>query len=78
MLGKPLKKGFDMHVSNDRNQMEWVFFDKDQLLPAFVIEPNRVKQVKKVIDNVTRELCVAYREVGYFQGSLEEEVPGAT
>jgi len=78
MLGKPLKKGFDMHVSNDRNQMEWVFFDKDQLLPAFVIEPNRVKQVKKVIDNVTRELCVAYREVGYFQGFLEEEVPGAT
>jgi len=76
MLGKPLKEGFDMHVSNDRNQMEWVFFNKDQLLPAFVIEPSRVKQVQGVIDNVTRELCTAYRELRYFHGSAEEEVAG--
>lgn len=62
-LGKPLKQGFDMHVSNDRNNMEWVFFDNDQLLPAFVIEPDRIQDVKPEIDRVIRELVTCFREV---------------
>lgn len=62
-MGKPLTEGYDMHVSKDRGNNEWVFFDNDQLLPAFVIEPERIAEVQHVVDVVARELVTSYREV---------------
>jgi len=64
-FGKPLMEGYDMHVSNDRQNMEWVFFDNDQLLPVFILEPSKIKQVLPVIDKVNQELLTTYREIAY-------------
>jgi len=36
--GGPCRTGYDSHTSADRNNMEWVFFASDQLLPCFVVD----------------------------------------
>eukprot|EP01084_Bolivina_argentea_P206018 351832_1 len=37
MLGKPLMDGYDSHISKDRNEMEWVFFNSHQLLLCYLV-----------------------------------------
>mmetsp|Transcript_42856 Transcript_42856/g.38085 ORF Transcript_42856/g.38085 Transcript_42856/m.38085 type:complete len:150 (-) Transcript_42856:8-457(-) len=51
-LGKPLKKGYDSHISQDRNQMEWVFFDNHQLLLCYQISLDQVEYVTNVLNKV--------------------------
>lgn len=61
-FGKPLRHGFDMHIS--RCGKEWVFFDSDQLLPIFVIEPQKIKLTKKVIGELLSRISKAYFAFG--------------
>lgn len=63
MLGKPLQEGYDIHISNDRNEMEWVFFSQDQLLPAFILLPEQIDSVMPTVEMVKAELVSSMREI---------------
>jgi len=64
-LGASLQPGYDIHISDDRNEMEWVFFDSAQLLPIFTLLPEEIDKVKPAIEMVKRELTTRYREVAF-------------
>ena len=49
-----------MHVGN--HGLEWVFFDSEQLLPTFVLEPNKLKYVNLLLDKIATRMVDAYRK----------------
>eukprot|EP01083_Nonionella_stella_P196950 724376_1 len=56
-LGKPLMEGYDSHVSKDRNEMEWVFFNSDQLLLCYLVTLDFLEaQAKIQMDYVSQLL----------------------
>eukprot|EP01084_Bolivina_argentea_P097895 175974_1 len=56
-LGIDLMEGFDSHYSKDRDQMEWVFFNSNQLLLIYLINYKKVnskfkKHLNKIIKHI--------------------------
>lgn len=67
-FGGPCRAGYDSHVSGDRNNMEWVFFASNQLLPCFIVEDTAHvaahSVVRSCIQTLSEKILAVGSEVG--------------